>query len=135
MTLEQKQRIRERYRKAVHPLPRAKDEPRVAVYIRTAAPSIDQAASDELLTCEYREYGRKRGWNLVAFYTDQGQEHSALDKLKDDCRDGEIDLVATRTVRTIRQDLNKVMETITAFAARSVDVYFMAEGILMEAER
>ena len=104
---------------------------RVAVYRRTSPEPFIQITSYQLMIREYQIYARKHNWTLKAVYSDKGWDYcTALNKLIDDCANGEIDLVVIRSVNHVSHDMNKVLEIARAFEARSVDVLFEAENIL-----
>ena len=129
---EQKQRIREKYKNALATFPLLDvDGLRVAVYRRTSPEPFIQITSYQLMIREYQIYARKHNWTLKVVYSDEGWDYcTALNKLIDDCANGEIDLVVIRSVNHVSHDMNKVLEIARAFEARSVDVLFEAENIL-----
>ena len=128
---ERKQKIRERYKKAVTSQPCLDIEGRrVAAYRRISPQSIEQATACELIVQYYQNYARSHNWILKGAYVDEGQDHTALDKLLDDCWSGEIDLVIIKSTSYISRDMNIVLEIVREFEARSVRVYFEADNIL-----
>ena len=129
---EQKQRIMEKLRDAAATFPPLdEDGLRVAVYRRTSPELFNQITFYQLMIRQYQEYFRKRNWKLKAIYSDEGwDDYTALDKLVDDCANGEIDLVVIRSANHVSHDMNKVLEIARAFEDRSVDVLFEAENIL-----
>lgn len=132
---ERKQKIRERYKKAVTSQPCLDiGGKRVVAYRRISPQSIEQATACELIVQYYQNYVRSHNWILKGVYVDEGQDHTALDKLLDDCRSGEIDLVIIKSASYISRDLKKAIEIAREFEARSVRVYFEADNILGNAE-
>ena len=127
---ERKQRIRERYKRAVLSPPCFDiNGLRVAVYRRTSPQSVEQISSCQLIVQEYRERARRHNWILKGVYSDEGwEDHTALDKLLDDC--GEIDLVLIWSINHISRDMDKALEITKEIEARSVVIYFEGENIL-----
>ena len=127
---ERKQRIRDKYKEMViDPPVFATDGLRVAVYRRSSPQPFEQIASCQLIVREYQERAKRYNWILKGVYSDEGwEDHTALDKLLDDC--GDIDLVVIRSINHISHDMDKALEITKEIEARSVVVYFEGENIL-----
>lgn len=127
---ERKQRIRDKYKEMViDPPVFATDGLRVAVYRRSSPQPFEQIASCQLIVREYQERAKRYNWILKGVYSDEGwEDHTALDKLLDDC--GDIDLVVIRSINHISHDMAKALEITREIEARSVVVYFEGENIL-----
>ena len=119
-----KQRIRDFYRNTAAIV---STDLRVAVYRRISA---DQAAPCKLIVQYYKELAERNNWILKGVYVDEGQDHTALDKLLDDCRSGEIDFAVVKSTSHISRDMDQLLEIAREFEARSVNVYFESENIL-----
>ncbi len=125
---EQKQRFKERISKMASELEMMDiDGPRVALYLRMSEFSANQTVVIELMTCEFQGYARKRGWAVKSTYVDKGREHTALNRLLDDCQSGDFDIVVTKFTKRFSDDINEVLEITGKFEARSVEVYFDGE--------
>lgn len=127
-----KQKIRDRYRgidtSELEIIP-AKSEladgngatKRVAAYCRVSTENDEQTSSFELQKNYFTEYIQNQpGWELVDVYADEGisgtsiNHREGLQKLLQDCRDGKIDIIITKSIarfaRNIVDCLNMIEE-------------------------
>ncbi len=123
-----KQRIRDFYRNTAVIV---STDLRVAVYRRISA---DQTAPCKLIVQYYKELAERNNWILKGVYIDEGQDNTALDKLLDDCRSGEIDFAVVKSTSHISRDMDQLLKIAREFEARSVNVYFESENILGSAD-
>ena len=127
---ERKQRIKEKYRNAVIAPPVfAADRLCAVVYRRTSPQPFEQTVSNKLIELEYQERAKRYNCILKGIYVDEGwDDHTALDKLLDDCR--EIDVVFIPSPKHLSCDMNKALEITRELEARSVVVYFGGGSIM-----
>ena len=109
---------------------------RAAVYMRVEYSTPHCVISDEHI----RDYWNKwvsvrKGWHIVDFYVDKGlsdREWSPeLFRLMDDCRNGNIDVVLTKTVCHFGIDTAHRMSLLTELSRLSnpIGVFFEYEGL------
>ena len=109
---------------------------RAAVYMRVEYSTPCCVTTDEHL----REYwckwvSERSGWHIVDFYVDEGLTDTEwspeLARLMDDCRNGKIDVVLTRTIRHIGINTAHRMQLLTELSRLSnpLGVFFEYEGL------
>ena len=146
----QKARIRERYKgvdidelDVIPAIPQENfyenpNEKRVAVYARVSTDDPKQTSSYELQKNHYKDVvGRHPGWNLVEIYADEGisgtslQHRDAFIKMINDCQDGKIDLIVTKTVARFARNILDCIGHVRQLAALQppVGVFFETENI------
>ena len=151
-TNEKKQRIRERY-KGVDPdslevipalppedffNPGSGTKKRVAVYARVSTDDPRQTSSYELQQNHYTDLINQRGnWELVDIYADEGisgtslKHRDAFIRMIQDCRDGNIDIVVTKSISRFARNVVDCVGYIRQLAALTppVGIYFETEGM------
>ena len=147
---EQKERIRQRYRgvdieelEVIPALPKEElydenKEKRVAVYARVSTDDPRQTSSYELQKNHYEDVvSRKPGWNLTKIYADEGisgtslRHRDAFAEMIEDCKDGKIDLILTKSVSRFARNVLDCIGHIRMLAALDppVGIFFEAENL------
>jgi DNA invertase Pin-like site-specific DNA recombinase len=146
----QKARIRERYKGVdldeldiIPALPQENfyentNEKRVAVYARVSTDDPRQTSSYELQKNHYKDVvSRHPGWNLTEIYADEGisgtslQHRDAFIKMINDCQEGKIDLIVTKTVARFARNILDCIGHVRQLAGMQppVGVFFETENI------
>ncbi len=147
---EQKEKIRNRY-KGVDPselevipaLPQidiynSEKEIRVAVYARVSTGDPRQTSSYELQKNHYLDYvNLHSNWKLVGIYADEGISGTSLQhrdefiRMIEDCENGKIDLVVTKSISRFARNQLDFIENIRRLKERKppIGVLFESEGI------
>jgi DNA invertase Pin-like site-specific DNA recombinase len=146
----QKARIRERYKGVdldeldiIPALPQENfyentNEKRVAVYARVSTDDPRQTSSYELQKNHYKDVvSRHPGWNLTEIYADEGisgtslQHRDAFIKMINDCQNGKIDLIVTKTVARFARNILDCIGHVRQLAGMQppVGVFFETENI------
>ncbi|MFI3255278.1 MAG: recombinase family protein [Eubacteriales bacterium] len=109
---------------------------RVAAYARVSSDSEEQLNSFQNQTSYYKNFvEEKENWNLVGLYADEGISGVSSDKrvefkrLLEDCRDGKIDRVITKSVSRFARNTLDSIETLRELKSLGVTVLFEKEGI------
>lgn len=109
---------------------------RAAVYMRVEYSTPCCVTTDEHLREYWRKWVSERsGWHIVDFYVDEGLTDTEwspeLARLMDDCRNGKIDVVLTRTIRHIGINTAHRMQLLTELSRLSnpIGVFFEYEGL------
>lgn len=111
---------------------------RVAVYARVSTDGITQTSSFELQKNHYEDMINKRpNWTLVNIYADEGISGTSLqhrDSFKDliqDCKNGKIDLIITKSVSRFSRNIVDCIEHARMLRALTppVAIFFETEGI------
>lgn len=147
---DQKLRIRERYKGStlddVEIIPAAPQEniydseqkKRVAVYARVSTDDPRQTSSFELQKNHYTDFvSRRSNWTLVGIYADEGisgtslQHRDAFLRMIDDCHNGKIDLIVTKSVSRFARNILDCIGYVRQLAGMKppVGVFFEKENI------
>ena len=110
---------------------------RVAVYARVSTDDPRQTSSYELQKNHYQDVvDRNPNWNLVKIYADEGisgtslQHREAFKQMVQDCEDGKIDLILTKSVsRFARNVVDCIGYVREAFLSVLRSVYFLKPNI------
>lgn len=148
--MDEKEKIRERYkgidsdkRFVIPAIPRPSlyDDTvarRVAVYARVSTDNINQTSSYELQKNHYTDLiNRNPNWTLVDIYADEGISGTSLNhrdefiRLINDCKDGKIDLIITKSVSRFARNIVDCIAYIRELKAlkNPVNIIFESEGI------
>nr|MBQ4455171.1 recombinase family protein [Clostridia bacterium] len=110
---------------------------RVAIYARVSTGSIMQATSYELQKKYYEEFVSKHpNWTLVDIYADQGISGTStlhrkqFNRMIDDCKQGQIDMILTKSVSRFARNVTDFLGTIRNLAEMKPRV-----GVFFEMER
>lgn len=113
-------------------------EKRVAVYARVSTDDPRQTSSYELQKNHYKDVvSRHPGWKLVDIYADEGisgtslQHRIAFVKMINDCKDGKIDLIVTKTVARFARNILDCIGHVRQLAALQppIGIFFETENI------
>ena len=111
---------------------------RIAIYARVSTDDVRQTSSYELQKSHYMEMvGHHPNWNLVDIYADEGisgtslKRRDAFNKMIDDCKNGKIDLIVTKSVSRFARNVVDCIGSVRELAAMrpAVGVYFEMESI------
>lgn len=106
------------------------NEKRVAVYLRygNQLNDLELKIPQEL----YKEFiAQHSGWRFCGFYIDFCPSRPEFERMLNDCRAGEIDLILTRSVSRFSRDITQCLNVLKELHGLSppVGVYFETEGI------
>ena len=108
---------------------------RVAIYMRCVSKVPGKEFAYEYQKRYYENMiGQKADWELKDFYIDEGlsgtlQHRPDFDRMIEDCKEGEIDLIVTRNVSRFSRNLKDCIDCIRKLKAMDPSV-----GVLFEAE-
>lgn len=109
---------------------------RVAAYCRVSTLSEMQAESFEIQQQYYNELiARHPNWELVDIYADEGisatsvKNRKSFNRMIDDCREGKIDLIITKSVSRFARNVVDCIDT-----ARNLKKLVPPVGVLFETE-
>ena len=108
---------------------------RVAAYARVSSDKDAAFHSLEAQTEYYRNYvSAHPDWDLVSIYSDNGISGTTIkrpefQRMLQDCRDGKIDLVVTKSVTRFARNTVILLETIRDLKKLGVDCYFEKEDM------
>ncbi len=83
----------------------------------------------------YSEFIQKhRGWEYVGVYADEAitgtkEIRPEFQRLLEDCRNGKIDMVITKSISRLARNTVTMLETVRELKDLNVDVYFEKENI------
>ncbi len=147
---DQKSKIRERYKgisidelDVIPALPQedifaTEKEQRVAVYARVSTDDPRQTSSYELQKNHYHDViSRSPNWRLIEIYADEGisgtslQHRDAFKRMINDCRNGSIDLIVTKSVSRFARNVVDCIGYVRDLLAlpHPVGVYFETERL------
>lgn len=120
--------------------PEGEDPPfrRVAAYCRVSTDQEAQSTSYELQCEYYTQYiGAKEGWILAGIYADEGlsgtqmKKRDQLLKLIDDCKDGKVDMILTKSISRLSRNVVDCLTMIRELKTLNppVEVYFEKEHL------
>ena len=115
--------------------PKVPKKIRVAAYARVSSDKDAAFHSLEAQTEYYRDYVAARpDWELVSIYSDNGISGTTIyrpefQRMLQDCRDGKIDLVVTKSVTRFARNTVILLETIRDLKKLGVDCYFEKEDM------
>lgn len=119
----------------IAPKPKEQKTLRVAAYARVSSDKDAAFHSLEAQTDYYQQYVHAHpDWELVDIYSDNGisgtiVERPEFQRMLQDCRDGKIDLVITKSVTRFARNTVILLETIRELKALGVDTYFEKEDM------
>ena len=108
---------------------------RVAAYARVSSDKDAAFHSLEAQTEYYRNYvSAHPDWDLVSIYSDNGISGTTIkrpefQRMLQDCRDGKIDLVVTKSVTRFARNTVILLETIRELKRLGIDCYFEKEDM------
>lgn len=111
---------------------------RVAVYVRVSTDDPRQTSSFELQKNHYTDFvSHRSNWVLAGIYADEGisgtslQHRDAFLRMIDDCRNGKIDLIVTKSVSRFARNILDCIGYVRQLAGMHppVGVFFETENI------
>ena len=104
---------------------------RAGIYARV---STHNGQNPEMQLDEVREYCRRRGWEIVGEYVDEGisgsKEHRpALDRLLSDCRKRLVDAVVVYRYDRFARSLRQLVNALEEFRALGIEFVSLHEGV------
>ena len=108
---------------------------RVAAYARVSSDKDAAFHSLEAQTEYYRNYvSAHPDWDLVSIYSDNGISGTTIkrpefQRMLQDCQDGKIDLVVTKSVTRFARNTVILLETIRELKRLGIDCYFEKEDM------
>jgi site-specific DNA recombinase len=122
--------------KRVEPsMPQIPVRKRVAAYARVSSGKDAMLHSLSAQVSYYSVYNqRRRGWEYVGVYADEAltgtkDERPEFQRLMNDCRDGKIDMVITKSIARFARNTVTMLEAVRELKSLGVDVYFEKENI------
>jgi site-specific DNA recombinase len=122
--------------KRVEPsMPQIPVRKRVAAYARVSSGKDAMLHSLSAQVSYYSGYiQRRRGWEYVGVYADEAltgtkDERPEFQRLMNDCRDGKIDMVITKSIARFARNTVTMLEAVRELKSLGVDVYFEKENI------
>ena len=115
--------------------PKEQQITRVAAYARVSSDKDAAFHSLEAQTEYYKQYvAAHPGWQLVGIYSDNGISGTTINRpefqrMLQDCRDGKIDLVVTKSITRFARNTVILLETIRELKRLGVDTYFEKENM------
>lgn len=117
------------------PLIKEKDVYRTAVYCRVSTLHEDQADSLETQQAYYRRLITKSADRvLVGIYSDsmsglKSENRVNFQRMMDDCRNGKVDLIITRSVSRFSRNMSECLRYITELRTMGIPVIFEKEHV------
>ena len=109
---------------------------RVCAYCRVSTGSAEQKNSFDAQVAYYTKLiGSKDGWVCVGIYADEARSGTKTDRRDDfqrmvqDCRDGKIDLIITKSVTRFARNTVDSIRTIRELKTLGIGVYFEKERV------
>lgn len=108
---------------------------RVAAYARVSSDKDAAFHSLEAQKAYYEEYIKKHpNWKLVDIYSDNGISGTIINRpefqrMLEDCRNGKIDLVVTKSITRFARNTVILLETVRELKALDIDVFFEKENM------
>lgn len=117
---------------------KSEERKRVAVYARVSTDDPNQTSSYELQKNHYEDLVNSRpNWELVDIYADEGISGTSLQhrdnfvRMINDCRDGKIDLIVTKSVSRFARNIIDCIGYVRQLKAANppIGVFFETENI------
>lgn len=108
---------------------------RVAAYARVSSGKDAMLHSLSAQVSYYSDYIQKhREWQFAGVYADEAltgtkDDRAEFQRLLNDCRDGKIDMVITKSISRFARNTVTMLETLRELKLINVDVYFEKENI------
>lgn len=108
---------------------------KVAAYARVSTGKDTMIASLSAQVSYYSEYIQKnKNWSYVGVYADEAvsgtkENRVEFQKMLDDCKQGEIDLIITKSISRFARNTVTVLETVRFLKELNIEVYFERENI------
>lgn len=109
---------------------------RVAAYIRVSTAMNAQIESFEAQERHYQQlFKQQPEWEPVGIYADEGisgtnmQKRDGIQRLLEDCRAGNIDLVLTKSISRFARNLTECLEAVRELSFMGVAIHFDKENL------
>ena len=109
---------------------------RVAAYCRVSTDTDEQATSYEAQVEHYTAFINKNSeWDLAGIYADDGisgtntKKREEFNRLIDDCMDGKIDMVITKSISRFARNTLDCLKYIRQLKDKHIPVFFEKENI------
>ena len=109
---------------------------KVAAYCRVSTDMAEQHESLEAQKSHYMQYINEHpDWSLVDIYYDEGysgtkkEKRSALQKLLQDCDDGKVDLIVTKSISRFARNTTDCLELVRELCGKGINIFFERERI------
>ena len=104
---------------------------KAAIYARV---STTNGQSPAMQLDELRDYCRRRGWEILTEYVDNGhsgarESRPALDRLLTDCRQRLVDAVVVYRYDRFARSLRQLVNALEEFRALGIDFVSLREGV------
>lgn len=121
--------------KKIECLPKLEQKKRVAAYARVSSGKDAMLHSLSAQVSYYSDLIQSNSeWHYVGVYSDEaktGTKDSRADfqRLIEDCRDGKVDMVITKSISRFARNTVTLLQTVREFKALGVDIYFEEQNI------
>ena len=112
------------------------DRIRVAAYVRVSTDGEEQLASfDSQLKYYQEKIGANKEWAKVGIYQDEAitgtktSKREGFQKMKNDCMNGEVDLILTKSISRFSRNLVDTMQYVRLLKEKGVRIIFEKENI------
>lgn len=108
---------------------------RVAAYARVSSGKDSMLHSLSVQISYYSELIQKhKGWEYVGAYADEAltgtkETRPEFQRLLDDCRNGKIDMIITKSISRLARNTVTMLEVVRELKSMNIDVYFEKENI------
>lgn len=120
----------------IEPLvPKLPVKKRVAAYARVSSGKDEMLHSLSAQVSYYSEFIQKhRGWEYAGVYADEAltgtkEIRPEFQRLIDDCRNGKIDMVMTKSISRLARNTVTMLQVVRELKSLNVDVFFEKENI------
>lgn len=116
-------------------IPKLKQRKRVAAYVRVSTDKESMLHSFTAQASHYKEMiSKHKDWEFVDIYADYGISGTKVNRpefnrMMDDCRNGKIDMIITKSVSRFARNTALLLATIRELKALHIDVYFEEQNI------
>jgi DNA invertase Pin-like site-specific DNA recombinase len=122
-------------RKIAPLMPKAPARKRVAAYARVSSGKDAMLHSLSAQISYYSEYIQKHaGWEYMGVYADEAvtgtkESRTEFQRLMNDCRDGKIDMIITKSISRFARNTVTMLEAVRELKELNINVYFEKENI------
>ena len=115
--------------------PQLQRKKRVAAYARVSSGKDAMLHSLSAQVSYYNDLIQKEdGWEFVGVYSDEAvtgtkEDRAGFQQMLEDCRNGKIDMVLTKSISRFARNTVTLLETVRMLKALGVDVFFEEQNI------
>ena len=115
--------------------PKPKQKKRVAAYVRVSTGKDAMLHSLSAQISYYNDFIQSRNdWLFVGVYADEAKTgtkdtRDEFKRLVDDCRNGKIDMIITKSISRFARNTVTLLQTVRELKAMGIDVYFEEQNI------